>query len=74
MSAPVCPTCVVPPDKIWSMGAMSTCMGYNNYYDSEGNYHSHDPNRHEYNWRCSNGHTWSVSRYNPCGVCDYNKV
>ena len=57
--------------EIYPGNGMSTCMGFIQYYDQEGNLHVHDPNTTRYDYRCSNGHTWveetSMSHCPACG-------
>jgi hypothetical protein len=54
-------------------GGFSTCMGWQDYYDEKGRFHSHDPNTHTSEWSCSNGHIWIVSKKALCPNCDYGK-
>jgi len=68
-----CPVCIEKGLKSTvSIGiSMSTCMGFSQYYDEEGNLHVHDPNRMTTSYNCSKGHRWSNSRIGSCSNCDY---
>lgn len=52
-------------------GTIGTLLAYHAYYDEDGRYHSHNPNRLTKSYRCSKGHTWKVSTYNTCPQEDY---
>ena len=66
-----CPECVEEGKKstIHCLGGSRTLMGWTQYYDEDGNYHNHDPNHPSMGYRCSNGHTWHVTRKNSCPTC-----
>lgn len=50
--------------------AHSTLLGGDfNYYDSDGNYHMHDPNTITQEFSCSNGHRYLESRKQKCPTC-----
>lgn len=68
-----CPECVKEGKRSTvSQGmSMTTCMGWAPFYDEDGNYHSHDPNRHETAYSCSNGHYFGESSVVKCPSCDY---
>lgn len=57
------------------LGGFTTLMGWHPYYDESGVYHSHDPNRHESSYRCSNGHNWAEEVYAACPAtgCSYQE-
>ncbi len=45
----------------------TTAMCSDTYYDEKGKRHYHDPNKSTTEYRCSNGHTWTiVSGPTPC--------
>jgi hypothetical protein len=56
----ICETCATEGQKsiVTSGGACTTLMGFQSYYDEEGVFHSHDPNRTTADFRCSRGHAW----------------
>lgn len=39
--------------------SVTTAMCSNDYYDSDGKYHSHNTNVRTQTYSCSNGHNWS---------------
>lgn len=55
-------------------GSFSTCMMEHRFYDEDGRYHFHDPNRRTSEWSCSNGHRWVDVRWSRCPAqgCDWN--
>ena len=66
-----CPECVKEGEKstvVIGYGS-TTDMGWQPYYDEDGEFHDHDPNWHGYNYRCSRGHEWYVSRQEKCPAC-----
>ena len=42
-------------------GGSVTCMGFSPYWDEDGEYHYHNPNRYSEWYSCSNGHVWGTS-------------
>jgi len=52
--------------KVYMQGGSTTLMAYTTYWDEEGIYHDHDPNTHTRSYTCSNGHSWTIKRINPC--------
>ncbi len=52
-----------------------TLMGSAPYYDEEGEYHDHDPNRRTAHFACSGGHEWVECSKQACPnpKCDYGK-
>lgn len=67
-----CQTAGLKQGRIYTEGGSVTCMDWTPYWE-EGVYHSHDPNKHEEGYSCSNGHTWVESRYASCPAKDYPK-
>lgn len=70
----ICPTCKDSDQKstvrhLWSY---TTLLWSNPWYDDEGNYHSHDPNRTTSGFRCSNGHEIRIKGRSPCPQGDYD--
>lgn len=55
-----CPFCQEEGKKsiVTPHGGTSTLLGFSTYYDEDGNYHSHDPNKLTKDYSCSNGHKW----------------
>ena len=64
----ICPTCEKEGEKskVYSQGGSSTLLGYSPFYDEEGRYHNHDPNRTTAYYECSRGHRWSAIIDNSC--------
>ena len=64
----ICPECKKQglKSRVYDRGCTVTLMGWSPYYDEEGNYHSHDPNRRTQGYECSNGHFWAEQKYNTC--------
>jgi len=59
-----------------SIGAnTTTLMGHTPYYDEDGVFHNHNPNRSTVVYSCSKGHSWTVSSKMKCPAikCDWNK-
>lgn len=56
----LCPVCVEKELKSTVRPGMSTrtTMGWDQYYDEKGVYHSDDPNISTTEWYCSRGHEW----------------
>lgn len=69
-----CPTCVAEGKKSRvEIGRTSrTCLGHSPFYDEDGKYHNHDPNRSTTQYHCSNGHAWQDVSYTECW-CGYGK-
>ncbi|PWU07235.1 MAG: hypothetical protein C5B43_00645 [Verrucomicrobia bacterium] len=69
-----CPECIKEGKKsTLNIGGMSvTAAGYRNYYDEDGDYHHHDPNKHKTYYSCSNGHIFYKEYYTPCNSCNFN--
>jgi len=70
-----CPECVKNGlrSKVWPGAGTVTLMGWRTYYDEEGLFHVHDPNKYVMKYSCSNGHKWKESTLKPCINCDYGK-
>jgi hypothetical protein len=71
-----CDQCVAEgvTSRLYSKGSTATCMGFEAYYDEDGQYHRHDPNRHSDYFECSNGHKFSRTYKMPCPCpqgCEY---
>ena len=66
-----CPECVKEGkrSRVFVGGSFTTLMGFYPYYDDDGEYHSHDPNKKTTQFSCGNGHVWSKSHYTPCPTC-----
>lgn len=74
-----CPECVSSGQrsKLYNRGSTSTLMGGGMpYYDEEGEYHAHDPNKVTTGWECSNGHSFFETHMRPCPnrTCEYGKT
>lgn len=71
-----CPACVELGylSKLYmDSGSFTTLMGWSSYYDEDGIYHSHDPNRHSTGGRCSQDHQIYWSSYSKCPAGDYER-
>lgn len=61
--------------RVYPPGAeLVTCAYYPPFYDEQGKYHVHDGNWRTGQYRCSNGHRWTVSRIDRCPYqgCSWN--
>jgi hypothetical protein len=70
----VCPWCVADGEKssLTMYGGFVTAMGWQPYYDEDGNYHAHNPNGSGTNLQCSRGHHFYPAS-KPCPSCDYHE-
>jgi len=73
-----CEQCVEEGTKsrVTDRGSSKTLLGGSpSYYDEEGVYHHHDPNKITTAYTCSNGHTFVIRRLGSCPNedCDYGK-
>lgn len=70
-----CPTCkdLGVKSRVYPGMSYATCMGWQPYYDEDGQYHSHDPNTTTTDYTCSNGHEWTNSQVPPCPSCLYGR-
>lgn len=68
-----CPQCVAAGARstVRTSGVSRTLACSQEYWDEDGRYHSHDPNRHTTRWFCSNGHVWAVNSYPVCPSCGW---
>ncbi len=48
-----------------------TCMAHTEYYDEDGKYHMHDPNKYTKSFYCSNDHRGYTETKNKCRSCEY---
>jgi hypothetical protein len=68
-----CPLCVEQGlrSTVRSLGATVTLLGHRPWWDEDGVYHSHDPNRHTMEFCCSKEHIWRSVSHLPCPAGDY---
>lgn len=68
-----CPTCVESGQRstVHEGAVTTTLMGFSPFYDEDGAYHSHNPNRSSVSMECSNGHRWGRSWKAACPAGDY---
>lgn len=69
-----CPECHEKHEKskVYNMGSTSTLIGGGGeYWDEEGEYHSHNPNTITTSYRCSKGHKWQIEKRRECPAGDY---
>jgi len=68
-----CPDCVKEGtrSRLTILGSTATLMGHSPYYDEDGNYHSHDPNRIRTEYNCSRGHSGVMESELSCTYCDW---
>jgi NAD-dependent SIR2 family protein deacetylase len=66
-----CPQCMAMGQKSTvRIGAgVVTEMAVRTFYDEEGRYHYHNPNKHSRHLKCSNGHEWTERERNKCPTC-----
>lgn len=71
----ICPHCKSENKKsfLYEGLCFTTAMGFQSFYDEDGNYHSHNGNRTSTAYNCSNGHSFSVSVLTQCPSCDFGK-
>lgn len=63
---PACKKANIAPEKIYpSPYIFTTDMAWTPYIDAIG-FHSHDPNYHTQDFKCSNGHEWRETWMKPC--------
>ena len=65
----ICPQCKSEDKKsnvYPSPYSLTTSMCSNEFYDSDGKYHSHNPNTVSRQYSCSNGHNWGESIKGKC--------
>ncbi len=74
MNKIICETCQEQGLKstVQSSYSMSTCLGYHDFYDEDGNQHCHDPNTTTTDFTCSNGHKFTKKSKRSCW-CGWNK-
>jgi hypothetical protein len=48
-----------------------TTMGWFPFYDEQGLYHSHDPNKYIIHYSCTNQHYWTEQKKLSCPNCSY---
>ena len=63
-----CPVCVKEDkrSKVYGGVGMTTAAYYEPFYDEDGEYHHHDSNAHTAQYRCSNGHKFTVTTRGKC--------
>jgi hypothetical protein len=68
-----CPTCVREGlrSSLTPYSLPVTLMGSRRWYDEDGAYHVHDPNRVGQRFACSNGHQFETSYTPRCPAGDY---
>lgn len=68
-----CPECVsVGVRSTVTPGLMTTTLMWSPpFYDEDGQYHDHDPNKRVSHFTCSNGHAWSETRLQKCPSCGW---
>ncbi len=66
-----CPECMKEGKKSCVMISYSstTDMGWQPYYDEDGEFHSHNPNWKGRTLSCARGHTWHESYRDQCPSC-----
>ena len=71
-----CPECETSgtKSKVFPQGGTVTLLGFEPFYDEDGNYHRHDPNTITSGYRCSEGHSWTSRRKAACPhkECEWN--
>ncbi len=68
-----CPECVaVGLRRTETAGGTSTTLMWSPaFYDEDGKYHDHDPNKKTAEYACSNGHKWVETSRGKCPSCDW---
>ena len=69
-----CPICVERGERstVTPGPFFEYAMGWTPYYDEDGEYHTHDPNRGQAYYNCSLNHTFALE-YRPCQSCDWGR-
>lgn len=64
----LCPECEKTGEKsiVYTHGISSTLMGWKPYYDQNGDYHDHDPNKKSEHFTCSKGHIFDIDHTHKC--------
>jgi hypothetical protein len=70
MKCPVCEEMDLKSKVFPGTQTTTLAMG-ESYYDEDGEWHDHDPNRTTRSFWCSQNHGWSTSSYRKCPSCDY---
>lgn len=72
----LCPQCkkLKQKSKVYLIGSTKTLLGWSPYWDEEGRYHSHDPNKVRTGYNCNRGHTWEIEELEPCPNGDYGVI
>lgn len=58
--------------RVFDEGSSSTLLNFKRYWDENGVYHVHDPNKITTSYRCSNGHTFVIKMLSQCPAKDCN--
>ena len=73
----ICPECKKEGKKsrVYPGASTTTLMYCAPYYDEDGEYHHHDSNWHDTDYRCSEGHRWSERTPSKCPnpKCDWKQ-
>ena len=71
-----CPFCekLNKKSKVYPHGGSKTLLGHSPFYDEEGTYHSHDPNKVTQTYSCSEDHEWLTRGRSKCPNCDYGGI
>lgn len=71
----ICPACKAHGvrSNVYPGFSSTTLMGGASYWDTDGRYHSHDPNTTTTDFRCSQGHEWTEHHKSPCPSCNYGR-
>ena len=69
-----CPFCIKENKKsfLQNLSGFTTLMCDDSFYDEDGKYHYHDPNKRSNKYSCSNGHQFVLGEYKECW-CGFNK-
>ena len=57
--------------RVMVLYSSTTAMACTPYYDEQGFYHKHDPNRIATYYACTNGHKFHKYDFIACPSCDY---
>lgn len=76
---PTCPICEEGTGRVevtWPAGAPGYAYEEEEFWDEDGQFHSHFGQPHYTYYECDNGHEWSVGgvRKCPARVCKWNEM
>jgi len=70
-----CPTCEADglKSQVRAQGTSYTLAMVDVFWDDNGRWHKHDPNKYSQSFYCSKGHSWYKIWYPKCPACNFNE-